>query len=193
MYKFFPGDGWYWGQITWYENGVYTISWEDNTYEKYNDLDKVDAMVDAANKEGGKDDTWETGIAVFKVFPGEGPFFGEIIAYSDGEYTIRWSDDSIELYSADETDDMVAAAYQKVEEGKASLTKSEAASTESTTKASGGAIFLVVLLVVGGVLGAAYFVQKYRTGKETERRNISSSSYKDEPDADAPIEVPDVI
>jgi len=129
VYKDFPEDGkddWYWGVVTMYEDGVYEIKWSDHTKETYEAGPEMDQMVSDALKynrgDSKENDPWENGTAVYKVFS-DGPYFGEIIAYDDGYYTIRWSDDAIEEYSIEKVDEMVEDAYTKVQADKQAALK----------------------------------------------------------------------
>lgn len=199
VYKFFPEDGWFWGTISWYKDGVYTITWEDNSKEKYDDIVEVTAMAERASKQNDGDeqesDPWENGTAVFKTFS-EGDFFGEIINYQKGKYTVRWSDDTLATYTIAQTDAMVQAAYAKVEEAKASQTTQAAKTTKNDKKPlEPGAIFLICVLAISAVAILALAIRRHRTGKEKDslekHPNLAPTHYKDEPDAGEPI--PDVI
>lgn len=206
VYKYFEGDDFYWGTISWYSDGVYTITWEDNSKEKYDNLKEVIEMVERASRQNQGDakesDPWEKGTAVFKSFA-EGDFFGEITDYSNGQYKIKWSDGGIELYSVEQTDLMVKAAYDKVEEAKAAKTAEASAAATSSSKGglSGGIKFLIVLVVFSVVGLFACYMRRLRTRK-TKTKTVNSihkdgdnlapgPTYQDEPDAAAPL--PDVI
>jgi hypothetical protein len=49
-YKWPAEDGWYWGTITAYDNGVYTTTWSDGEEEVFNDLAVVNQMVEDASQ-----------------------------------------------------------------------------------------------------------------------------------------------
>lgn len=206
VYKYFEGDGYYWGTISWYSDGVYTVTWEDKSKEKYDNLKEVIEMVERAARQNEGDDKesdpWENGTAVFKTFS-DGDFFGEIILYESGKYTIRWSDGDVELYSIAQTDLMVKAAYEKVEEAKAAAnTESQEAAANSKDGLSGGIKFLIVMVVFSVVALFACYIRRLRTRQTKKAKAVDSlhkdddtlpagPTYLDEPDAAAPL--PDVI
>mmetsp|Transcript_22457 Transcript_22457/g.63796 ORF Transcript_22457/g.63796 Transcript_22457/m.63796 type:complete len:318 (+) Transcript_22457:20-973(+) len=61
-----------------------------------------------------EEDPWDNGTAVCIVLA-DAPYFGEVIDYENGMYTIRWSDETVLSYDVAETNSMVQDAYDKVE------------------------------------------------------------------------------
>jgi hypothetical protein len=166
-------DGWYQGQITYYQDGVYTTTWTDGDIEYYDDKDLVDQMVAQAGmipdskpnvpQDPAKDTTttsyepWALGTAV--KYRWESVLYeGEIVSYLDGTYTIAWSDKEVETYDdLDLVDQMVEDAYE-------AITSSANANTKKKSMSGGGKFFLVVA-VFAAVGAAAFFLQRHKRQK----------------------------
>lgn len=215
VYRFFEGDGAFFGKISWFEDGVYEIHWSDDTYETYDNEQEITKMVRDAHRHNQgdefEDDPWDNGTAVYIVFP-DAPYFGEVIDYKNGMYTIRWSDESVFLYDVDETNSMVQDAYDKVEADRAkegtkspNLSSTQAAAKDTPSSKSALLNVFLVVLAMGGLVTAAMVYRRRRTGIEatssssstttlSTEGNLAPSSYKDEPDPEPVVEpLPDVI
>lgn len=182
VYKYFGEDeGWWWGTISWYDQGSYTITWSDDSTEVYSDISEVAAMVTNAIEE---EQPWESGTAVWMDFGEEGEWFGEILTYYDGEYTIRWSDNSIENYTEDEVDVMVADAASKI----------VAAQADASSRTAGGK-FVLSILIIGMIVAVTAFVMKFVIkGSKPKTFDEAAEEYKDDPDQVPGVShLPDVI
>ena len=106
-YKWPEAEGWYWGTITAYDNGVYTTVWSDVDEEVFTDLDVVDQMVEDAD-----DEAWDVGTVIYYKWPGNDDWWwGTITAYENGAYTIVWSDKDEKVFTdRDVVDQMVEDA-----------------------------------------------------------------------------------
>jgi hypothetical protein len=103
-------DGWWQGTITDYDAAekTYDITWSDGSVDTYYDLDKVDQMVYDAqdNTEEATDyyddsfQDYEIGTFVYKEFD-DGWWVGNIVAYENGSYTVRWTDNTFDNFDAD--------------------------------------------------------------------------------------------
>jgi hypothetical protein len=194
VYKDFPDDAtddWYWGVVTWYEDGVYEIKWSDSTSEKYDEGEEMDQMVKDAVKNNKGDqqerNPWENGTAVYKVFP-DGSYFGEIIGYAHGLYTIRWSDDYVAEYDVRKTDVMVDDAYVQVQAIQAAKLKQQQKETRHRR------LSLFAIAFSGVAVAAVVFRRRRSTieaptpasSKDTNIATFSEamddpSTYKDQP------------
>ena len=190
VYKDFPDDGkdeWFWGRVVMYEDGMYEIKWSDNANELYDEDAEMDQMVQDAltnNRGDSKEQSpWENGTAVFKVFS-DGDYYGEIIGYADGYYSVRWSDGDLEEYSIQKTNAMVKDAYDRVEAQRQAEMKAQKQKSRRTR-------FGMVVLSLGGLLAVAAVLRRRRTRKEASIKSIDdmvtfsdvsldSSSFKDQ-------------
>lgn len=181
VYKYFGEDeGWWWGTISWYQDGAYTITWSDDSTEVYDNLDEVTEMVTNAIEE---EEPWAKGTAVWKDFGDEGEWFGQVLNYYDGEYTIRWSDNSLETYTETEVDTMVADAARKIMIAKQSQ------------RSTGGKL-LLSLVIIGLVASVTAFAMKFVVGKSSKPKTFDEATeeYKDDPDQVPGVSnLPDVI
>jgi hypothetical protein len=102
VYNQFPNEGWWSGTITSFNpaTGVYTVTWEDNSTDYYDDDDKIDQMVAYAQNDpqnnsdgaGYSEQTYPSGTAVAVYEDGEW-YDGEVSQYGSDIYTIRWDED----------------------------------------------------------------------------------------------------
>jgi hypothetical protein len=114
VYKEFD-DGWWVGNIVSYEDGYYSVRWEDNSYEYYEiGTKEVDQMVaDADNIPNDLDSAlYAIGTPVYAEFD-EGWYHGTIESYHLAMYTVRWEDGAKSEYvEGSLLDEIVAnAAY----------------------------------------------------------------------------------
>jgi hypothetical protein len=173
-------DGWYEGQITYYQEGLYTTTWADGDIEYYDDKDLVDQMVaQAANipsanvpkpnvpDHPAKDttttsyDPWPLGTAVRYQY--ESIWYqGEIVGYEDGTYTIAWSDKEVETYDdLNVVDQMVEDFYQAI--------SSSANAAGNKKGMSGGGKFFLVVAVFAAAGASAFFLKRHQKQKREQR------------------------
>lgn len=184
VYKNFGDDeGWWWGTITWYADGVYTITWSDDSTEAYDNLDEVTEMVQNAIEE---EQPWPRGTAVWMDFGEEGQWYGEILTYYDGEYTIRWSDNSIDNFDEAIVDDMVADAADKIMQARA-----------ADSGRSAGGKFVLSLVIIGLIVSVTAFAMKYviqKKGSAKKTLDEAAEEYRDDPDKVPEVtDLPEVI
>jgi hypothetical protein len=199
VYKSFE-DGWYQGEITSYDAGVYTITWSDGDIEAYGEEEIAQMVADAANipkDSGGTADTSSSSsnpkyafdTVVSKEFE-DGWYQGDIVWYQDGMYSVNWSDGEMEEYEEDEIAQMVADAAQN---GSSAAAASAAAGSNNGLNA-GGTVFLVICVAVAVAVGITCSARKHRTGKEVEAQlsdqNLNEA-YSDHVDTSQPS--PDII
>jgi len=132
VYWKFPNEGWWKGTITNFEmsTGMYTITWEDNSKDYYDNWNQIDQMVayaqndpsfsatDAPTTEATTSlppptDHYPVGTKVGLFESGQW-WVGTVVDYSGNKYTIRWdSDAEVErLAPGDVMDQMVADAAE---------------------------------------------------------------------------------
>lgn len=109
VFKLFRQDGWWTGVIVAYNDGVYRIQWEDNSFEEYNEGPKVDRMVE--DDIHHRPTTYQIGTEVYKLFEQDDRKIwktGNVVSFEDGVYRIHWEDDTFEQYTdGAEMDQMV--------------------------------------------------------------------------------------
>jgi len=120
-------DGWWDGAITDFSSGTYEVTWSDDSFKYYSNVDKVDQMVAFASGEGydseetsSYDDNYDyddsygnyydLGTVVYAEFE-DGWWAGYVDSFEDDYYVIRWSDDSVDKFlPGEEMDEMVMQA-----------------------------------------------------------------------------------
>eukprot|EP00429_Kryptoperidinium_foliaceum_P001571 CAMPEP_0176006048 /NCGR_PEP_ID=MMETSP0120_2-20121206/2521_1 /TAXON_ID=160619 /ORGANISM="Kryptoperidinium foliaceum, Strain CCMP 1326" /LENGTH=399 /DNA_ID=CAMNT_0017338775 /DNA_START=136 /DNA_END=1335 /DNA_ORIENTATION=- len=226
VYKVFD-DGPFWGEITGYQGGFYTVEWSDGDQEQYN-IDDTDALVDAAeeqdegtdapteedtdegtyedtdadtdaptmddtdNDDDGygdeyEDDPWPVGTEVYKVFD-EGPFFGRITGYEDGQYSVRWSDGDVEYYSVPDTDQYVDAAEAQAAAGSKQASNAgigvPSLSLDEEGMKRGGVAALVSFFVIIAVYCCCKRCRNKKQEREFDSNDIPDPCYMDDPETE---------
>eukprot|EP00535_Pseudo-nitzschia_heimii_P005511 CAMPEP_0197185098 /NCGR_PEP_ID=MMETSP1423-20130617/11132_1 /TAXON_ID=476441 /ORGANISM="Pseudo-nitzschia heimii, Strain UNC1101" /LENGTH=584 /DNA_ID=CAMNT_0042636061 /DNA_START=184 /DNA_END=1938 /DNA_ORIENTATION=+ len=120
-------DGWWDGTITDFSSGTYEVTWSDDSFKYYSNVDKVDQMVAFASGEGydseetsfyddnydyddSYGDYYDLGTVVYAEFE-DGWWAGYVDSFEDDYYVIRWSDDSVDKFlPGEEMDEMVMQA-----------------------------------------------------------------------------------
>lgn len=167
-------SGWYKGTITAFQAGWYTVTWVDETTSKYDDLARVQQMVDMAasmaNGAGGSTSSG-TGTITTQDFPIGTPVYasfggdwstGQITGFDNGQYEVTWSDDSVYYYgNVNDVQEMVEASEHKamVEENNYLTMEKE----EQTSKGATAVIVIAVLALSAGVV--LIVIRRKRAGK----------------------------
>jgi hypothetical protein len=135
--------------------------------------ESTDAPTDESTADGTEDATemdsaYPVGTLVYKQFDGEW-WTGTIESSHNGEYAVRWSDDSVEVYDeGPEMDQMV----------------SDAANIPSSGMKGVGKFFISVLVLVVVGVGAFFGIKMYQRKKQAELA-VQNGSALDEPREDS--------
>jgi hypothetical protein len=109
------GNSYFGGEITSFEDGVYSVTWSNSDIVGYHDFDLVDSLVNNAAYKVNPSWTdnynpWPKGTAVTWDFD-DGWWEGTITDFADGTYQVTWTDGSSKFYSdLEKVDQMVAFA-----------------------------------------------------------------------------------
>eukprot|EP00934_Nitzschia_sp_Nitz4_P003765 Nitzschia sp. Nitz4//scaffold97_size77645//64148//66064//NITZ4_005528-RA/size77645-processed-gene-0.99-mRNA-1//-1//CDS//3329560686//3755//frame0 len=105
---FSDSDGsWSIGTVQSYENGVYTIQWENGGTEQYS-AKEISIVVDNFSSKAWLEQSYTVGTGVADYFEDDDAWYtGTVISFDGGVYTIKWSDDTTQMYDMDEIDEIV--------------------------------------------------------------------------------------
>jgi hypothetical protein len=185
-------DGWYWGTITAYDNGIYTTTWSDGDEEVFTDFAVVDQMVEDADANGGGEASqngdgegdqyqpWGQGTLIYYEWP-DGWYWGTITAYDNGAYTTSWSDGDKEVF----TD--FAVVDQMVEDA----SQARSADTNPTNKKAVTIGSVILVMAVFASVGVAAFLlqrrQKQKLQKLEEKLEETAQSTSTQLETDLPF------
>jgi hypothetical protein len=182
-------DQWWFGHITAYKNGWYTILWDDGEIEAFNNMNRVNKMVADAETQGQptKDSSMDVtdspaqypnGLTVSTVDSNGKTWTGKIESYYKGFYAIRWDDNSVDTYKdGPKMDQMVKNSNPHL--------------FESGMKPVGKAFLSLFIIVL--VCGGAFLVWRLcKNKKQTEVADKNAAleepreedivTYRDEPE-----------
>lgn len=192
------------GKITQYANGVYSVVWDDGTYDKYNDDgDDYEELKQAVMDANGDDDAAPGGA---QGGPQEGPRFpngtpvssydddqwydGEVVNFRDGNYVVRWYEEG-EIETYDSSDKGAMKELTKMAEdangdddsapagySSSASSSSRKSKTRSGMNAAGKAVlsvFVVGFVVVGAAFGYKFYENKRQVEEAIEKeRNMAT-------------------
>jgi len=180
-------DGeWVDGEVVNFQDGNYIVQWDDEDETEYYDSHNAEDMQELGKltEDGMGDDdgppsisdndVWKIGTPV-SITEGGVVYYGKIVSFSFGEYTITWDDGEKEV------EDDLDLVNQMV---------SNAAISPKTKPGMGGAgkfflsLFIISLCAVGGVFGYKFY-QKQQVEQKRENDLVfedSDPSYRDQPD-----------
>jgi len=180
-------DGeWVDGEVVNFQDGNYIVQWDDEDEVEYYDSHNAEDMQelgkltqdatgdDDAPPDSISEDVWKIGTPVSITEEGV-VYYGKIVAFSMGEYTITWDDGEKEV------EDDIDLVNQMV---------SNAAISPKPNSGMGGAgkfflsLFIISICAVGGVFGYKFY-QKQQVEQKRENDLVEEDadpSYRDQPD-----------